>query len=204
MARSSRLTVVAGCVVMLALPGRSTCALDSATEHLDRAIQALLAPAPTRRDTNAGFLSLLDALIATAPDAPSAVACSAKLAKARQLASRTSILDGQVVWLLSECYRDAHGGAPFRPPDSIRSSADGVDYCRAQLRSARSSLEKGRKDEAFRLMIHATVFIVTPMERHGSGSEVWIRQLGRWWTAVRLAFLEHFAWLSTVRSNSSG
>jgi len=204
MARRSPLAVAAGCVVMLTLPTRSTRVPDRATKHLDRAIELLLAPAPTTQDTSDGFLSLLDALISTVPDSPPARACSAKLTEARQLASQTSILDGRLVALLRECYRDTHGGVSYRTPDSIRSLADAVDYCRAQLESSRGLLEKGRRDEAFGRMIDAAVFIVTPMERHASGSEVWIRQLGRWWTAVRLAFLERFAWLSTVRSSSSG
>ncbi len=205
MARSSSLAVAAGCVVMLTLPARPAIVLDSATDHLDRAVRLLLAPAPSSQDCRAGFLSLLDALIAAAPDAPSAATCQPKLAKARQLASRGSILDDGAVELLRECYRDAHGGASFRKPDSIRSVADAAGYCRAQLQSARELLTKGRGDEAFGRMIEAAVFIVTPLERNASGTEAWIWQIGRrWWTTVRVIFLERFGWLSTVRSSSSG
>ena len=205
MARSSSLAAAAGCVVMLTLPAGSRTVTDSATAHLDRAVQLLLAPAPTSRDLRTGFLSLLDALIAAAPEAPSAVACQPKLAKARQVASRGSILDDQASALLRECYSDTHGGASFRVPDSIRSPADATSYCRAQLQSARGSLQKGRGDEAFARMIEAAVFIITPVERNAGRAEAWIWQIGKqWWTVVRAIFLEEFGWLSTVRSSSSG
>ena len=205
MARSSSLAVAAGCVVLLALPAGPATIVDSASAHLDRAVQLLLAPASTSESLREGFLSLLDALIATVPDAPSAAACQPKLAKARETASRGSILDNQVVALLRECYSDAHGGASFRVPESIRSGGDAMGYCRAQFQSAKDSLQKGRGEDAFARMIEVAVFIVTPVERHSGEAEVWLRQVGRhWWAAVRVFFLEGFGWLSTVRSSSSG
>jgi hypothetical protein len=205
MAHRSSFAAAAGCVVLFALPVGPAIVADSAAAHLDRAVQLLLAPAPTSQDLREGFLSLLDALIATAPGAPSAAACQPKLANARQAASRGSILDDQAVTLLRGCYSDTHGGATFRVPDSIGSVADAVGHCRAQLQSAKDSLQKGRGEDAFGRMIEVAVFIVTPIERHSGKAEVWLWQIGRqWWAAVRVFFVEGFGWLSTVRSSSSG
>lgn len=205
MARGSRLSVVSGGVVLVALLAGPAIVADSTTAHLDRAVQLLLSPTPTSQDLREGFLSLLDALIAVAPDAPPAAACQPRLAKARRAASRGSILDEQATALLRECYSDAHGGASFRVPESIRSGGDALGYCRAQLRSARDSLQKGRGDEAFASMIDTAVLIVTPIQRSAGKTEVWLCQIGRqWWAVVRVLFLEGFGWLSTVRSSSSG
>jgi len=205
MARRSSLAVAAGCIVLLTAPARPAIGGDRATDHLDRAVRLLLAPAPTDQDRKAGFLSLLDALVATAPDAPSAAACQPKLAKARQMASQGPALYDSVAELLGECYSDAHGGARFRVPDSVRSPADAVGYGRTQLQSARASLETHRGDDAFGRMIEVAVLVVTPFERDGGSTEAWVRQIGRQVaTAVRAIFLEGSGWLSAVRPSSSG
>lgn len=204
MAGRSSLMITAGCVVLLTLPAPAFVA-DSATEHLDRAVQLLLPRDPTGQDLRAGFLSLLDALIATAPDAPSAARCGPRLATARQVASRGSILDDRAVALLHECFRDTHDGASFRVPHSIRSVADAAGYCRAQLQSARDALQNGRGDAAFGRMIEAAVLIVTPIDRDAGRGEAWIWEIGRqWWAAVQMFVQEGLGWLSTARSSSRG
>jgi hypothetical protein len=47
MAHCSRLPIAAGCVVLLAMSGGPPARADSATAHLNRAIQLLLRPSPT-------------------------------------------------------------------------------------------------------------------------------------------------------------
>jgi hypothetical protein len=205
MARNTSLAAVAACVVMFAVPARPADPGDRATEHLDRAVQLLLTPPSSSQSLREGFLSLLDALLVTAPDAPSAAVCRPKLEKARQIASAGSVLDDRIVELLGACYRDTHDGVSFQVPDVVRSQGDAVGYCRAQLQSARELLQLGRRDAAFVRMIEATVFIVTPVERTAGAAEPWIQVIcRRCWAIVRAIFLEGFGWLSNARSSSSG
>ena len=192
----------ATCVVLLALPVGAHPAADSAVAALDRAVRWLLATDPGQRNSFDGFLSLLDALILTAPDAPSASACRAQLLRGRDALAPGRMLHPGTVEAIHACYRDTHGGEAFGLPPSVRSGGDPAEYCRQQLIDARVALLAVRHEEAFRRMIEAAALVVTPVE--SSGPAAWL-DLGRhWWSALRAFVLEAYGWLSTARSSSRG
>jgi hypothetical protein len=84
--------------------------------------------------------------------------------EARRRMSEGSLLDGKAVELLNECYREIHGGAPFRMPATVRTPADAVDLIRKGLESIRGLLEQGKPDEAVRRMLEAVLAVTTPIE----------------------------------------
>lgn len=196
-----RLLAAAGFVVVLALPTIGPPVEDSAVAALDRAERLLLSANPAQRDSLGGFLSLLDALVLTAPDVPSASACRAGLLRGRDAVKPGRMLQPATVDAIHACYRDTHGGEAFHLPPEVRSGEDPVGCCRARLADARVALRAARHEEAFGRMIEAAALVVTPVERR-SGRATWL-DLGRgWWNALRAWVLEASGWLSTTRSSS--
>lgn len=205
MARRFLVAITAGLTVLLAQSPVAAVETETPISHIDRAMRLLLAPAATERDCRDGFISLLDALTAVAPAAPSAEACQTRLSEARTRIARTSILDPQADTLIRDCYRDLHRGVPFRVPDGVRTMTEAVAYCRTGLESAKGSLRKGAGDEAFSRILDVTILIVTPLERSDAKKKALIWLVGaRWWAAIRSWYWEGFGWLSTERSSSSG
>lgn len=137
---------------------------DRAVAHVNRAIDLLFAPQPADQQCRDGFLSLLDAIHAVAPDAPAAGGWPAKLAEARRRVSRGSLVDPRAAALLNECYRELHGGAAFRMPASVRSFPEAVSYGRRQLELARDLLRRGRTEDAVALLVETAVLVVTPVQ----------------------------------------
>jgi hypothetical protein len=192
----------AGFVVLLALPAGVPPVGDPAVEALDRSVRLLLTTNPAQRDSLGGFLSLLDALVLTAADAPSASACRAGLVRGRDAVKPGRMLQPATVDAIHACYRYTHGGEAFRLPPEVRTGEDPVGYCRERLADARVALLAARHEEAFGRMIEAAALVVTPVERESSGRATWL-DLGReWWNALRALVLEAYGWLSTARSSS--
>ena len=152
------------CVVLLALPAGAHPAADSAVAALDRAV-CCCCDRPRPAGLVRRFLSLLDALILTAPHAPSGSACLAGLLRGRDAVAPGRMLHPATLKAIHACFRDTHGGEAFGLPPSVRSGGDPAAYCRQRLADARLALLVAHHEEAFGRMIEATALVVTPVER---------------------------------------
>jgi hypothetical protein len=159
-----RYAVPAVCIlVMLTFsPALGSQALD-VPGQVDRAVRLLLSADGSDERCTEGLVSLLDAIIGTAPAARLGGTWPAKIAAARDLVARGRFLADNTVALLNESYRTVHG-KPFKMPPTVRSLPDARDHIRGQLSSVRSLLDQGRADEAIRRMLEAVLMIVTPLE----------------------------------------
>jgi len=125
----------------------------------------LLVEQPTEAQLREGFLDLLDALLAVAPQTRTAAVLSDKLTRARGMIEAGSIVEPKAVALLGQCYRETHEGRDFAMPASVHTIADARGYIGRQLAAAPELLQAGRNDEAAQRLLEAVVAIVTPMHR---------------------------------------
>jgi len=163
--RRTILQVAGGLAVLLALSLRAGADVRTAVAHVDRALQLAFAAGATDEQVKAGFLSLLDAIVASAPEARIPGEWPSKAAAARRLVAAGSVPDDRAVAMLHECYRNLHGGRAFRMPAAIRSISDATGYARRQLEAARDLLLRGQREEAIRRLLDTALMIVTPFEQ---------------------------------------
>ena len=164
MQHSNTLRIGAVLLAALALVPVMAGETGKAAASAERAAQLIQVADPTQEQIKEYFHLLLDAIAEVAPEAGVPAGFTEKIADARRRMSEVSLLDGNAIELLHQCYAGVHGGARFKMPETVRAPADAADYVRGRLVSVRGLLKEKKTEEAVRRMLEAVLAVTTPVE----------------------------------------
>jgi hypothetical protein len=108
---------------------------------------------------------LLEAILQAAPDTGFPPEFVQNMEKAKEISGSTSVLNPDGIVYLHKAYRLINSDNDFEMPGIIKEIQDAVNYIRMELATARKKLGTGQMDDCVKILLEATLMIVTPMHR---------------------------------------
>ena len=106
---------------------------------------------------------LLEAILEAAPETGFPPEFAQNMGKAKEISESTSVLDSEGIDHLHKAYRLINSGGDFEFPSSIKEIQDAINHIQGELASAREKLKAGKTDACVKILLDATLMIVTPV-----------------------------------------
>ncbi len=109
-----------------------------------------------------GLFALLDVLDILAPQTACGKAACKQLTEANQLFKTNGLSDQKARVLINKAYTVANNGKKFQMP-KIKTIQEAVDISQKLMKSARTGLQQGKNDKAFKQFLEIAMMVTTPI-----------------------------------------